>query len=395
VDEERPVSRLAWSAFAGAALISVAGMALLVFVPSEVLERKDNSFALSATFAAIPLVFGLVGAVVASRLPGNPIGWLFLGIALLNGIYELSYGWASYAVSVDPLPAARWAAWVADWTSPLTPPLIVASLLLFPDGRLPGPRWRWALWATAPVSVLVLMQFALAPGPIDEFPPLANPAGVASARWLADVNLEPLYTPLFIAGAAALVVRFRRSHGVEHQQVKWFAYAASLVAAYLIFGSVVTGLFGGKDSVAAGFAFAASFAAVPVAAGVAILRYRLYDIDLVIRRTLVYAALTATLAAAYLGSVLLAGLAVGESGVAVAVSTLAVAALARPALTRIQALVDRRFYRRRYDAALTLQAFSTRLRDEVDLDALGADLGGVVREALQPAHVSLWLRSAR
>jgi hypothetical protein len=217
--------------------------------------------------------------------------------------------------------------------------------------------------------------------------------GIAGAGALGDIPPEPfMYALIIIAGAAALVVRFRRSHGVERQQVKWFAYAASLVAAFLLVGAVV-GIFAGDGGVVPGFVFAACLCAVPVATGVAILRHRLYDLDVVVNRTLVYGALTVTLGATYLALVLLVGLAVGHSGLAVAVSTLAVAGLFGPARARIQAVVDRRFYRRRYDAALTLAAFSARLRDELDLAALADELRGVVGETVQPAHVSLWLRS--
>ncbi len=359
-------ARLSWILFGAAAALSASGLVLLALSPPQAVEDGDGSFVLSAAFTVIPLAFGLVGALVAARLPANPIGWLFLGIALVNAIYQLADGWAAKG-----LPGEGFADWVAGWTSPMTPPLIIAALLLFPDGRLPGPRWRWALWALAPVTALVLVQYAFE---------------------VKSMTAEPLYTPLFVAGAAALVVRFRRSRGVERLQVKWFAYSATLVAGYLVVASLATGLFGGEDSVAAGFVFAAVFAFVPVAAGIAILRYRLYDIDVVIRRTLVYGALTATLAGAYLGLVLLAGLTVGESDVAVAVSTLLVAALFQPARARIQAIVDRRFYRRRYDASRTLDRFSARLRDELDLDTLGADLRHVVLDTVQPEHVSLWLR---
>ena len=390
--------RLPWVILGVAAVLCTTGIALLAQVPSGVLARADNSLVLSALFATILLVFGIVGALVASRLPSHPIGWLFLALALLEGIYELAFGYTHYTLHADPgaLPGAAWVAWVSNWTGPATPPFIVAALLLFPDGRPPTARWRWVLWLCVPLVALIVMQYALAPGPIDEFPSLTNPAGVESAPWLADVLSEPLISALVIAAAAALVVRFRRSHGVERQQVKWVAFAAGLMALFLIVGGLARALVGDEsadDPIAAGFVFAACICGVPVAAGVAILRHRLYDIDVVINRTLVYGALTATLAATYLGLVLLLGLAVGESNLAIAASTLAVAGLFRPARARIQAVVDRRFYRRRYDAARTLESFSGQLREELDLEAIGGGLREVVRETVQPTHVSLWLRS--
>ena len=224
---------------------------------------------------------------------------------------------------------------------------------------------------------------------------MSNPVGIEGAEWLRDVQSEPFVFALIVAAAAALVVRFRRSHGVERQQVKWFAFAAGLMAAHLILGSAAQGLLGdeaSEDSIVAGFIFAICICTVPISAGIAILRHRLYDIDVVINRALVYGALTTTLGGAYLALVLLLGLAVGESDLATAASTLTVAALFRPVRARIQALVDRRFHRRRYDAEQTLQGFGSRLRDEFDLAVLGANLRGVVRETMQPAHVSLWLR---
>jgi len=255
VAEERAVRRLPWTIFGVAALMSTTGIVLLAYVPAAVLERAGNSLALSAVFAAILLVFGLVGAVVASRLPSNPIGWLFLAVALNDGIYQLAHSYARYTLGADPgaLPNVEWAAWLAEWTGALAPPFLVAALLLFPDGRPLSPRWRWAVWLCAPVGVLVLMHYGLAPGPLVEFPSLSNPLGIAAAPWLGEIETETLYAPLFVAGAAALVVRLRRSHGVERQQVKWFAYAAGLMAAMLTLGSVLISAFeADEDSIASG-----------------------------------------------------------------------------------------------------------------------------------------------
>jgi hypothetical protein len=405
VGEEPAVSaRLAWSIFAACVLLSAAGVALLAQVPAVALERAGNSFVLSTLFVVVLLVFGLVGAVVASRLPGNPIGWLFLALAALEATYELAFGWTHYTLNADPgaLPGAAYTAWVADWTSPLSPPALVLVLLLFPDGRLVSRRWRYVAWLCLPLLLLIVVDYALAPGPISEFPSVTNPVALEGAGWLANVESEPFVFALLCAAVASLVVRFRRSRGSERQQLKWFAYAGGLMATYLLVSSVLLAVVGdeaGDESYLAGFLFAAVLSTLPVAAGVAILRYRLYDIDVVINRTLVYGALTATLAGAYLGCVLLFQLLLSplteDSDLAIAGSTLAVAGLFGPARARIQAAVDHRFYRRRYDAARTLEAFGGRLREQLDLEALAGDLRGVVRETVQPAHVSLWLRRPR
>ena len=391
--------RLAWGLLGVYVVLSGAGVALLAQVPAAELERVDNSFVLSLTFVLVLLVFAVVGAVVASRMPANPIGWLFLGLALLEGAYELAFGYAHYALHVDALPGAVYAAWVANWTSPLSPPVLGLALLLFPDGRLPSPRWRWLARGCFAAVVPVMAHNGFAPGPLAEFPGVANPLGIEGATFLRSSAVNAVVTAVFLAAIVSLIVRFRRANGVERQQLKWLAYAVGLMAAYFAVGGVAEALLpldGAGESYAAGFVFAVLVCGVPVAAGVAMLRHRLYEIDLVIRRTLVYGALTATLAAGYLGCVLLAQVVIGaDSSLAVAASTLAVAALFRPARARIQAVVDRRFYRRGYDASRTLEAFAGRLRDELDLEALGGDLRGVVRETMQPAHVSLWLRSGR
>jgi hypothetical protein len=393
--------RLPWLLLALFALLCATGVALLAQVPARALERLGDSFALSVTFVAVGAVFALVGAIVASRAPGNPIGWLFLAVATFQGVYQLAYGSAFYGLTVaEPgsWPLVDVAAWVSEWSGSLAPVVLIPLLLLFPTGRPPSPRWRWLLWACGPLLGAILLHYGLQPGPLEAFPGVANPVVPADATWIPALASDPFILVTILAAATSLVVRFRRSTGVERQQIKWFAFAAGLMAAFLVVGGIATALFGeqtaGTESTAAGYVFAVCISAIPVAVGMAILRHRLYDIDLVIRRTLIYGALTATLAAGYLGGVLLAQVLIGaRSDLAVAGSTLAMAALFRPARARIQGLVDRRFYRRRYDASVTLETFGARLRDELDLEALGADLGGVVRETLQPAHVSLWLRS--
>jgi hypothetical protein len=338
--------------------------------------------------AVLLLSFPAVGALVATRHPRNAIGWLFCAAGVLFGLSSAAYGYA-----LTDFGGADYAAWLNAWIFlPALfgiPPLL---FLLFPDGRLLSARWRGAVWLTGIAMAGFAAAAALRPGVLDDAPVagVVNPLGVRGAGDIVDAVAAVAGSCALLAillSVAALVLRLRRSRGAERRQMKWFAAAAALFAATCVaFISVPV-----SDQIGQ-LAILTAYALIPVAAGVAILRHRLYDIDVVIRRTLIYAVLTATLGATYLALVLLVGLAVGESGLAVAVSTLAVAAMFRPALTRIQAVVDRRFYRSRYDAALTLEAFGSRLRDEVDLEALTDDLRGVVSETVQPAHVSVWLR---
>jgi hypothetical protein len=280
---------------------------------------------------------------------------------------------------------------------------IIVLPLLFPDGRLLSRRWRLVLWLAVADLALGMASAMLKPGPLElqQSSGIDNPLGVAGglsdALRIAELPIGA--TALILAGAS-VVVRFRRSRGVERQQLKWFALVgvstATCLAVAVFFGTVLQIERYNPIAVVAWLTGLALLGfGLPIATGFAIFRHRLYDVDVVIRRTLVYGALTATLGAFYLGLVLLIGLAVGRSNFAIAVSTLAVAALVRPARARIQAAVDQRFYRRRYDAGRTLEAFGSRLRDELDLEALAADLRGVVHDTVQPAHVSVWLRSPR
>jgi hypothetical protein len=354
--------------------------------------------------AVLLIGYATAGALVASRHPRNPVGWLLLGVALAFAVQSLG----EVYVTSPSAPGRELVGWAASWAWFVWMGLVGIFLpLLFPDGRLPSRRWRPVAWLGGVALALSVTGSALHPGDLDLATRVENPFGargaVADLAEAASAAGSALVAVAFVLTGVSLVLRLRRSRGVERLQLKWFAYTGLLALAGLALAMVDVLL-------AAGWAepigtvgwmtfLLTSVLGVPVATGIAILRHRLYDIDVVINRTLVYGALTATLAAAYLGSVLLLQLALSpltqDSGLAIAASTLAVAALFGPARARIQAAVDRRFYRRRYDAQQTLERFSARLRDELDLEALGADLRAVVGETMQPAHVSLWLRSER
>jgi len=343
-------------------------------------------------FHLFAVVLATAGLLVASRHPSNPVGWLFLGIAVLSSFEELSEAYGLRAAK-DGLPAGEIADWVSSWIWILTPALLALVLLLFPDGRLPSRRWRIVPALALAGCALAIPGLALSADSGEEFAGGENPFAVKSPviDLLAGLGLALVMAAL-IASVVSLFRRFRRARGVERQQLKWVVLAASFLGVAL---PVAIALWA-TQTILAKALIASTLPLIPIAACIAILRYRLYDIDVVINRTLVYGALTATLALAYLSSVLLLQLALtplGESGLAVAGSTLAVAALFRPARARIQRAVDRRFYRRKYDAARTLEAFSARLRDEIELDSLSTELRAVVQETMQPAHVSLWLRA--
>ena len=382
--------RLAWGLAASAVLLMSAG-------ETVALASASGADSGDLFIWAIALVFSGVGALIASRHPGNAIGWLFLGSGVSAGVAAVTGSYADYWVEARDGPAllGKTAALYGDLS--WIPWILVPStflVLLFPDGRLLSRRWRPVAWCAVAAIGGSFVAGVLHAGPMEDRPQLTNPYGVESPLVDALQGLSFLLIFIAIVGSvASLILRFRRARGEQRQQLKWLAFAGAVAGTCVIAFMVL------YDIVGEGVANAAIMLGVlslPLAAGMAILRYRLYEIDVVINRTLVYGALTATLAAAYLGCVLLLQLVLGgvtgDSSLAVAGSTLAVAALFRPARGRIQDEVDRRFYRRKYDAAHTLERFGAQLRDEVDLGALRAELRSVVIETMQPAHVSVWLR---
>ncbi len=354
--------------------------------------------------------FPIVGVLIATRRPRNAIGWVLLGIGVVWGIDTLLTTYIAYGLLVDPgsLPGVDLAAALSGsmWV-PGIGLIGTYLLLLFPDGRLPSLRWRKVARAIPVAMIVPSIVITLMPGDLADsgFPAIENPLGVESLRPVLEVlQVTLLSIPILIlVCAGSLVIRFRRSRGQERLQLKWLAAAAAAVA--LLYLSTMIAGFTTGDLAGTGTptwlqtlqsASLFSMVLIPIAIGIALLRHRLYDIDLVINRALVYGALSAILAAVYLGLVFglqaLLTPVTQQSDLAVAASTLAVAALFRPVRGRVQDFIDRRFYRRKFDAQRTLEDFSGQLRDEVDLQALSSRLTGIVAETMQPAHLSLWIR---
>jgi hypothetical protein len=408
----RAVAWLAWSLGVLAVAIFIAASVLSTLprpAPSPSATSDDTvGFVLF-------LAFPIVGVVVASRRPRNPIGWILLADGILWMILAVADSYSVYGVARPgsvPYPVAigtisnQWL-WI-----PTVGLIGIYLLLLFPDGKLPSRRWRPLAIFSAVVILLSSVLEGIAPGPLENQGMVRNPFGVEALPWLVDASyvLLPLLPLCILASAMSMVLRYRRSGGEVRQQIKWVAFVAAFSGiTYLIAMLSQLAVLAVSEGGVPRFPWWAEilftlavlgFAGVPVAIGFAVLRYRLYDIDIIINRTLVYGSLTATLVAIYFGGVAtmqtLFHAFTGQeqqSQLAVVVSTLAIAALFNPLRKRIQFFIDRRFYRRKYDARKTVEAFSARLRDETDLETLNRDLAGVIEETLQPAHVSLWLRS--
>jgi hypothetical protein len=394
----------AWVAWSVCALsLTLTALSLLI-LSLNLSHPKTPIFGSWLDGALSALSYAPVGAPIASRHPANPVGWLLCLYGLVISVSGFSAQYATYALlaQLDSLPAGEAMAWITSWILPIINGLTVFYILLFPTGRLPGRRWRWLAWLTVAFVVVGVILAAFSPGALlGMLGPIRNPLGIEGFTNVYKAVLFTMAPLLTVAAALAVFMRLRRATGVERQQIKWFTYAAAAsvtatILAYIIPGVIDTPTWFERLGYALNIV---TIPAIPVAIGIAILRYRLYDIDLIINRTLVYGSLTATLAVVYFGGVAttqaIFGALTGQEQqpqLAVVISTLAIAALFIPLRRRIQSFIDRRFYRRKYDAAKTLGAFSAKLRDETDLDALSDDLVGVVRESMQPAHVSLWLR---
>lgn len=397
---------IAWSIWTICVALTL--VALVFFVVNGDIRPADSTSPpiVDAVFAVAALAFPTVGAAIATRQPRNTIGWLFLVAGLGSAAGQSLLGYATYALLNRPgrLPGGAWAGLLTDviWW----PALAGGSLLLFlffPNGTLLSRRWRWLVGLILVDLAGYMLATIANSGPLYYFPSVPNPVGFGPSEGMAQLAVDlsgPTVIAMLALGLLALGIRFRRSHGVERRQIQWLFYSAAIwvggIPVMLALGEANIQIAGGIPI--ADLLFSVVIVMVPIAVGIAILRHRLYDIDVVINRTLVYGALTVTLGVAYLGSVLLLQLVLNPltqgSGLAVAGSTLAVAALFRPMRTRIRAAVDRRFYRRKYDAARTLERFGLQLRNELDLESLAGDLCDVVRETMQPARVSLWLRRA-
>jgi hypothetical protein len=394
----RSAAWVAWSLWALSLALTALSLLLLVMNLSHPDVPVYTFWAENVLFS---VGYSTVGAVIVPRMPpGNPIGWLFCAIGLLWAAIHFNGEYAIYTLLAAPgsLPAGEVASWVYSWLWVPSLGLVVFLGLLFPNGRLPSARWRWFARLSILLTLVGAVLAAFSPGPIVlGLSSIRNPLGIKDLP-NSYVPVQTLMLVLIGVAAASLLMRRLHTRGVERQQTKWFTYATAVATSGAILKYVISEPL---DFLWLGWVGQAlvliGLASIPISMGIAVTRYRLYEIDLIINRTLVYGTLTAMLVALYLGGIVvlqrLFVILTGErSTLAVVASTLLIAALFNPLRKRIQSFIDRRFYRRKYDTRKTLEAFSAQLRNETDLETLSGDLVGVVRETMQPAHVSLWLR---
>lgn len=350
-----------------------------------------------ATLVALAL-FVAVGAILVWLVPRNPVGWVFFGIAWGAQVAYAGVNYGAYHAQVEPLPLGAAMAWISNWAwYPVLASVATFLPLYFPTGRLLTARWRWVVRLTVVALFLMCFRYGFAPGELDAIP-MVNPLGIGALgpyTGLMDGVAGILLAVAAVLSLVSAVLRFKRSRGQERQQMKWFVMGIGLFIALVMSVGLIPGLEEKLDDVAGEIVFAIFFALIPISAAMAVLKYKLYAIDTVINRVLVYGVLTAILVGTYLVAIVglqsaLAPL-TRESDLAVAVSTLAVAAAFRPLRSRVQRFIDRRFYRHKYDATELLTGFAARLRNEVDLDAAHLDILEVVRQTMQPQHASLWV----
>jgi hypothetical protein len=384
--------RSAWLLGAATLVIAAAGLALMVWDWSTPVPK--GFFGIRGFAGLYAVGFGGVGAVVTWRRPGHLVGWI---LAVMGLVEALDFGTFEYGLAGSAgrgLPGSTYAGWVQLWIwVPFVALVAVYLVLLFPDGRVSSPRWRPVSWLAGGCAVIAAAGLSFSPGSEGpNLPGLSNPFGVAPAAVPFDAAVAGLagLVCCVVLAVCSLVARGRRGTATERQQIKWLAWSGCVVAVALAPAVALSLTPGTPARVASGALFAAVLA-MPAAIGVAVLRYRLYDIDRVISRTLAYAIVTGLLAAVYAGLVLLATDVFDvRTPVAVAAATLAAAALFSPVRRRVQHRVDRRFNRARYDAEATVAVFAARLKDAVDLDTVRGDLASVVQAALEPAHLSIW-----
>ncbi len=402
----RSAARLAWCVWALAVLFVAFGLYFRAVDGAASIANNPGANDIGPLLLAAEIAIFTVGALVAARRPGNPIGWILLAAGLSIALGDFADGYAVHGLLARPgsLPGAAGMAWVSEWTrGPTILGGFALVFLLFPEGRALSPRWRPIVWLTVAVTPLLgLMLFQ--PGPFNDYPSVTNPFGLGgtAGRVVVGAGNAAFFVLLAVLAASglSLFLRFRRATGDERQQLKWFASGgAVLISAFLIAPFIwFTPAF--NNTPLWPILFVLALAAIPLSAGVAILKYRLYDIDLIIRRTLVYSVLSGLLVFVYFGSVVLLQTVLRpligpqQSPLIVVLSTLGIAALFNPLRHRIQELIDRAFYRRKYDAAQVLAAFRAGARDEVELGRLVERLLQATDQAVRPQHVSVWIKPA-
>ncbi len=390
------VRRLPWILWGLAMVLVALGDGLLALHATHSPARLFDSWP-RVTLNAV--AFATVGAVVAARRRDNPIGWLFLVVGVGSAVQMVTGEYAMYDRYVlrDGLPGTAVSAWVSAVVAFASFDVVSFVALVFPAGQFVSPRWRRFGWVAVVLMVLSGVAIALSPGEFHDTAGIDNPFGLdpqgGLIRSFGAFAALPVFffLLLLVAGIASLLIRWRRSGTEQQAQLKWVVFAAAFGFGGIVLATLLYALVGGWVLT---IAWTVGLAVVPVAAGISILRYRLYDIDRIVSRTVSYAVVTGLLIAAYVGLVTaVTRLTPTGNSLAVAGSTLAVAALFQPLRRRVQAAVDRRFNRSRYDAARTVEVFSARLREQVDLESLTGDLIGVVRGTLQPSSLGVWLRS--